>query len=1462
MKKSILTIILIVLANLIFAQSTFHQYDKNNLLRQKEPVRVINDNGLQGITIEYNFTGVNLTPVTVNGVNYTKFYIKDFSHLKTIGKPALPSHNDIIAIPEGATAQIEIISYDKVEIDNKLVFPALAPASDEVGAPEPEFVIDEQFYQTNTTYPAKIVKIDKINKYRNIQLATVKICPVQYNPYLKKVYAYTNIKYKITFSGATQFFDMSQHSANALRMIPDMMLNNKFIAAEINQYLSSNTRGVNGPSKNYIIITHDDYKAAADSLAQWKRQLGYSVEVVSRSSWTYTDIESEIHQRYQNWTPKPDYVVMIGDHDKVPGKIISSSATFASDLYTVCMNGSGDYYPDMAKGRISVASATQAMSVVKKIIDYEKTPPTLSSFYTNAVNCAYFQESSTTGYAERRFAQTSEDIRDYTNDVLGYNVSRIYATGSSVNPTNWNDGTYSAGEALPSYLLKPGFAWDGDYNDINNTINSGVFYVFHRDHGDVQLWGDPYYTTTYMNSLSNGNLTPVVFSINCLTGKFLDTECFSEKFLRYDNGGAVGVFCHAEVSYSGYNDGLALGLVDAIWSNPGLVPNFTGSGGVSNPTLTPHSDIFTMGDVANQGLLRMVETWGDNEYTHQLFHYFGDPAMKIWTQEPTQVTATHQTTIDCNDNTFTINSCSLDDGLATLVIDGMLVGEVQLSGGTGTINIPIQLYGNYAWLTISKHNYQPYVAKIPITGNCINASFTFTPNSSCLGGDDIVFTDNSGGPISSYNWDFGTDATPATATTVGPHTVSYSSAGWKYITLTAYSSTDTSIYIDSLYIDAICSYNMPSSGSQTLTGCSGVLYDNGGQGDYTTNFDATTVISTGASQIDLSFSVFNIEAGSGSTCDYDWIEIYDGPNTSSPLIGRYCNTTGSPGNITTSGGDVTIVMHSDQSVVYDGFEMTWQCIYANQPPVANFTASDTSSCSATIDFTDLSTNAPTAWTWYFGDGTTSTQQNPTHSYSTNGTFNVKLVCSNTYGADSLVKTSYITINSPSAPIAIDATRCTPGQLIVGATGSSGTINWYDSQTSTTLLDTGNTYTTPYLSNSTVYYAEEVVTGPTVYGGNSENNVNGSFYTAAYQHGIYFDCFNDITLVSVEVNANSAGNRTIELQDTNGTVIDQRTINIPSGISRINLDFDIQAGTHYKLAGPVSPDLYRNNAGCNYPYAVGSDVSITGSDASSATSYYYYFYNWEIVTGKCVSGRTAVNANIVIPNNITLTTSGSTSVCSGDTVTITAPAGATSYLWYPTSETTQSISVSTAGDYYVVYTIDSCSEYSDTVSITILNNNPIADFSYSSTGSTVNFSNLSQYGNTYLWDFGDGNTSTQQNPANTYAANGTYTVTLIVYNSCGSDTATQTVDVTSVGVLTNNVNNITIYPNPAKTNITIQTNGLKVNTYDIYDVYGQIVMQNNVNTNVVNIDVKNLKKGIYFIKLNTDNESVINKFVKN
>ena len=72
--------------------------------------------------------------------------------------------------------------------------------------------------------------------------------------------------------------------------------------------------------------------------------------------------------------------------------------------------------------------------------------------------------------------------------------------------------------------------------------------------------------------------------------------------------------------------------------------------------------------------------------------------------------------------------------------------------------------------------------------------------------------------------------------------------------------------------------------------------------------------------------------------------------------------------------------------------------------------------------------------------------------------------------------------------------------------------------------------------------------------------------------------------------------------------------------------------------------------------------------------------------------------------------------------------------------------------------------------------PVASFTRVVDNTTVEFTNSSASGDSYSWDFGDGNSSTEENPVHTYAMNGTYIVTLIVTNDCGTDTITQTVEI--------------------------------------------------------------------------------------
>jgi PKD repeat protein len=229
--------------------------------------------------------------------------------------------------------------------------------------------------------------------------------------------------------------------------------------------------------------------------------------------------------------------------------------------------------------------------------------------------------------------------------------------------------------------------------------------------------------------------------------------------------------------------------------------------------------------------------------------------------------------------------------------------------------------------------------------------------------------------------------------------------------------------------------------------------------------------------------------------------------------------------------------------------------------------------------------------------------------------------------------------------------------------------------------------------------------------------------------------------------------------------------------------------------------------------------------------------------------------------LSITTNGSTTICPGQPITLTANGGS-SYTWSPGGDTTASITVSPATNttYSVSGIVNGSNQSrSITVNITPL---PTPAFTATVTGMDVSFGNQSQNATTSTWNFGDGSAQVSSStPLHIYTQNGTYTVLLITTNSCGSDTLSKKVVVGSNGISA-------IAQDDAVKVILLGSDQIKVSYPDSYDgdrsisVYSmtgqeviKIMSDNGEGSRLVNI--QNLLSGVYFLKAG----SLVKKFIR-
>lgn len=444
----------------------------------------------------------------------------------------------------------------------------------------------------------------------------------------------------------------------------------------------------------------------------------------------------------------------------------------------------------------------------------------------------------------------------------------------------------------------------------------------------------------------------------------------------------------------------------------------------------------------------------DESYTLQLLDSWGDGALPSYTvvDASTGLTVAEGAFVgNVFEDTIVLGSpnetqfASISPTSGTVEVDTSTSLQIELDAtglATGVYNLVYELETNDPLQPLVPINVTLSVIA-PVTAGIEAPDFV-------CGTLPVQFTDLSTNVPTSWNWDFG-DGTTSTAQNP-VHT--YAASGTYTITLEACNSLgcDVVTLTDFLEVDLDCfTQNIPQHGNETITVCSGNLYDSGGpDAPYLEGSSGSvTIAPPGATSVSITFSEFNYQEHA------DFLFVYDGQPSTGTLLGSFTGNALEGQTLTATTGVLTVQEHTGHFVNLSGFVASFNCS-ANppEPPKPLFSVTNTELCAnEPVQFVDESLDNPTSWFWEFGDGGTSNEQNPVYSYPVGGTYTVTLTACNTSGCSTVIQEVSITVDQGCV---IEDMPVNDQQIITGCTGSlydsgGADSNYVDNNTSATTI---------------------------------------------------------------------------------------------------------------------------------------------------------------------------------------------------------------------------------------------------------------------------------------------------------------------------------------------------------------------------------------------------------------------------
>lgn len=742
------TLLRLFFATLVISSATLYAQDRYAFNDKADGFSLIGKSS-NSLAIQHNVSGITIETADRDGVEGQFITLSGIHIANDAGAPDLPSGSTFVAIPNGAKASVKMVNAKTKTLKDIDLIPAPQPQLENDNSPA-IYRKDMNIYGRNAFYPATPYRISEVMNVRGVEMVQVGVMPFQYNPVTKELVVYENLELEITLEGGDGTYgDLRYRSPEWDQILSDLLLNRDVLqevdyGERLRKHYENRETGC-----EYIIITPDneEFVQLADSIKRFRTLQGIPTEIYTVSQCGGNNsqaIRNFIRDAYNDWDMPPTAVLILGDHNTDPTKGVVSVTMnnhpggsdynpYISDhSYSVMGN---NHMPEIILGRITGRNYDELYHMIKKDLDYERTPPTDPDFYDHPITAMGFQ-------LERWFQLCSEVVNGFWEHALGKHPVRLNAIYQGNPGSQWSSAQRT--NTIVNYFGPDGCGyiprtmshltdWSATGAKVNQAINSGAFIIQHRDHGNEEVWGEPSYTIGNIKNLNNEHLV-YVMSNNCLTGRFNyngPDGCFAEVFHHHQHG-ALGLIAATEVSYSFVNDVYVWGAYDNMW------PEFMPSYGTEHPTnfLLP-----AFGNAAGKYFLRQ-SSWTDNEVkeiTYYLFHQHGDAFMNLYSEVPRNVEVEMLPVLTAGSGSYEIKT---EEGATiALTANGQIIGFGYGTGDVQQITVSPQLPGTMVKLTITKQNcyrYEHNISVIPSEG----------PYLIC---NALTFNDENGNQAPDYN---------------------------------------------------------------------------------------------------------------------------------------------------------------------------------------------------------------------------------------------------------------------------------------------------------------------------------------------------------------------------------------------------------------------------------------------------------------------------------------------------------------------------------------------------------------------------------------------------------------------------------------------------------------------------------------------------------------------------------------